>query len=156
MRRSILSVPAVLIVLVACRDGPDELVAPLESRAAAQPDVTVLAEAVTTVEQLLDDPFVWELMEGVGADAEALQSAARDASISRTTEHVLTLSRVLAQTQSGLLVRADGEEDPDDDIFRAVLALMLDDAAALLEPPPRSAEDEPRGRDTTRNRRIER
>ena len=123
-------------MLVACRDGPAELTAPVEGRTTVQPEVTVPQDAVTTVMQLLDDPFVRELMDGVGAHAASLHDAARDASISRTTAHVLTLSRVLALTRSGLFVRADdGEEDPDEEVLRAALALVLDDAATLLERP---------------------
>ncbi len=154
MRRRILAVAALLAVLVACRGGPAELVAPVEARTTVQPDVTVSQDAVTTVVQLLDDPFVRELMDGVGADAASLHDAARDASsISRTTAHVLTLSRALALTRSGLSIRPDeGEEDPDDEILRVALELVLDDAAALLEPRPESAEEEKeeekqRGRD---------
>ena len=152
MRRRILAVSALLVVLVACRDGPAELIAPVEARMAPQPDVTVSADAVRTVMDLLDDPFVRELMDGVGAHAASLHDAARDASISRTTAHVLTLSRVLALTRNGLFARADdGEEDPDDEILRAALELVLDDAAALLEPRPQSVEEEKeeeqRGRD---------
>ena len=163
MRRRILAVSALLVVLVACRDGPAELVAPVEAPTAPQLDVTVSADAVRTVMDLLDDPFVRELMDGVGADAASLHGAARDASISRTTAHVLTLSRVLALTRSGLSVRAhDGEEDLDD-ILRAALELVLEDAAALLEPRPPNAqeekdEEEQRGRDvvTPKIRSLER
>ena len=149
MRRHILAATTVLAVF-ACRD---ELVGPVEDRTIVQPEVTVSADAVTTVVQLLDDPLVRELMDGVGADAASLHGAARDASISRTTAHVLTLSRVLALTRSGLFVRADdGGEDPDDEILRAALKLVLDDVAALLEPQPPNAEEEKeeeeqRGRD---------
>ena len=148
MRRRILAVSALLVVLVACRDGPAELTAPVEARMAPQPDVTVSADAVGTVVDLLDDPFVRELMDGVGADAESLHGAARDASISRTTEHVLTLSRVLVLTRNGLFARTDdGEEDPDAEILRAALEVVLNDAVALLEQPLPGAEEEKRGRD---------
>ncbi len=125
---------------------------PVEARTAVQPEVTVSQDPVTTVVQLLDDPFVRELMDGVGADAASLHDAARDASISRTAAHVLTLSRVLALTRSGLSVSPDDrEENPGDEVFRAALKLVLDDAAALLEPRPQSVdeekEEEQRGRD---------
>ncbi len=46
MRRRILGVSTLLVVLVACRDGPAELTAPVEARMAPQPDVTVSADAV--------------------------------------------------------------------------------------------------------------
>jgi hypothetical protein len=151
---------ALLVVLVACGDGPVEVVAPVENRTAVQPEATVSPDAVAMAVQLLDDPFIRELMYGLRADDEPLHAAVQDASFSRTTAHVLALSRVLLLTRSGLFVRADdAEEDPDDEIHRAVLELMLDDAAALLELPPPRAEDEPQDptqRDTTRTRSIQR
>ena len=159
MTRGMPTLPALLALLVACGDGPPQLTAPVEGRTTVQPDVTVSQDAVTTVVQLLDDPFVRELMDGVGADAESLHGAARDASISRTTAHVLTLSRVLALTRSGLSVRADdGGEDPDDEILRAALELVLDDAMSLLASRPPSAEEEQSGQDmgTTEIRSLER
>ncbi len=148
MRQRIFAVSALLVVLVACRDGPAELVAPVEARTAVQPEVTVSQDAVRTVVQLLDDPFVREMMDGVGAHAASLHRAVRDASIYGTADRMLTLSRVLALTRSELSVRADhGEEDPDDEILRVALELVLEDAAALLEPRPHSVEEELRGRD---------
>ena len=129
MRRRILAVSALLVVLVACRDGPPELVSPVEGRTAVQPEVTVSADAVTTVVQLLDDPFVREMMDGVGAHAASLHRAVRDASIYGTEDRMLTLSRVLTATRSGLFASADdAEEDADEEILRAALALVLDDA----------------------------
>ncbi len=152
MRRRILAVSALLVVLVACRDGPAELIAPVEGLTAVQPEVTVSADAVTTVVQLLDDPFVREMMDGVGAHAASLHRAVRDASIYGTEDRMLTLSRVLTATRSGLFASADdAEEDADEEILRAALALVLDDAATLLEPRPQSVEEEKeeeqRGRD---------
>ena len=148
MRRRILAVSALLVVLVACRDGPAELTAPVEARMAPQPDVTVSADAVRTVMDLLDDPFVRELMGGVRVHTELLYSAARDASIYGTEDHLVTLSRILAATMSELFASADdAEEDVDEGILRAALALVLDDAATLLERPLPGAEGEQRGRD---------
>ena len=89
MRRRILAVSALLVVLVACRDGPAELVAPVEARTAVQPEVTVSQDAVTTVVQLLDDPFVRELMDGARARTELLDGAVRDVSSYGTEEHVV-------------------------------------------------------------------
>ncbi len=148
MPRPILAVTAVLAMFVACRDGPAELTAPVEARMAPQPDVTVSVDAVETVVNLLDDPFVRELMDGVGAYTESLHRAVRDASIYKTEDQVMTLSRVLTATRSGLFASAeDAEEDADDEIVRAALALVLDDAAALLEQSLPSAEGETRVRD---------
>ncbi len=148
MRRRILAVSALLVVLVACRDGPAELTAPVEARMAPQPDVTVSADAVRTVVDLLDDPFVRELMGGVRVHTELLYSAARDASIYGTEDHVVTLSRILAATRGALFASADdAEEDADKVILGGALALVLDDAARLLERPPPGTEREKHGRD---------
>ncbi len=141
MPRRILAVSALLVVLVACRDGPTELAAPVEARMALQTDVTVSGDAVgtavdvlavRTVVDVLDDPFVRELMDGVGAHTESLHRAVRDASIYETEAYVLTLSRVLTATRSRLLASAE-DEGADEEILRAALVLVLDDAASLLE-----------------------
>ena len=98
MRRRILATSALLVVLVACGDGPTDLESPVEAPAAVQPQVS--AETVTTVALLLDDPFVRELMKGAAADAVSLYGAVRDASISQRTTDVLTLSRELTLMRS--------------------------------------------------------
>ncbi len=99
---------------------------------APQTDVSV--DAVRAAVNLLDDPFVRELMGGVGVHTESLHRAMRDASVHATEGHVLTLSRVLTATKSGLFASAkDAEEDADEEILRAALELVLDDAATLLE-----------------------
>ena len=152
MPRPILAVTAVLAMFVACRDGPAELTAPVEARMAPQPDVTVSADAVRTVVDLLDDPFVRELMDGVGAHTESLYRAVRDASIYKTEDQVLTLSRVLTATKSGLFASAeDAEAGPDEEVLRAALALVLDDAATLLEQSLPGAEREKRVRDAVQH-----
>ncbi len=141
MPRPILAVTALLAVFVACRDGPAKLAAPVEARMAPQPDVTVSVDAVRRLVDVLDDPFVRELMDGVGAHTESLHRAVRDASIYGTQDQVLTLSRVLTATKSGLFASGDNaEEDPDEEVLRAALALVLDDAATLLERPLPSEE----------------
>ncbi len=146
MRRRILAVSALLVVLVACRDGPTEPAAPVEASMAPQTDVSV--DAVQAAVNLLDDPFVRELMGGVGAHTESLHHAVRDASIYGTEDRMLTLSRILAATRSELFASADdAEEDVDEVILRGALALVLDDAATLLEKPLLSPEQETRGRD---------
>ncbi len=115
---------------------------------APQPDVTMSADAVETVVELLDDPFVRELMGDVRVHTELLYSAARDASIYGPEDHLVTLSRILAATMSELFASADdAEEDADEEILSAALVLMLDDAVTLLERPLPGAEEEQRGRD---------
>ncbi len=151
MPRQILAVTVLLAVFLACRDGPAELTAPVEARVAPQTDVTVSVDAVRTVVDVLDDPFVRELMDGVGAQTELLHRAVRDASINGTEDQVLTLSRVLTVTRSRLIASAnDAEKNPDEEILRAALALVLDDAATLLERPP-AEELGKRGRDVVQH-----
>ncbi len=152
MPLQLLAITALLAVFVACRDGPAELAAPVEARMAPQTDVTVSVDAVRTVVDVLDDPFVRELMDGVGAHTESLHRAVRDASIYKTEDQVLTLSRVLTATRSGLFASAeDAEEDADEEILRAALELVLDDAATLLEQSLRGAEREKRVRDAVQH-----
>ncbi len=157
MRRRILAVSALLAVLVACRDGPVELVAPVEGLTAVQPEVTVSQDAVMTVVQLLDDPFVRELMDGARARTDVLDGAVQDASRYGTPRHVLALSSAVTVTRDRLVLDDDrGEENEDEWILRAALTLMLDDALMLLEEPPRSEETEEMGTDNTNPRIIER
>ncbi len=151
MRQRILAVSALLAVSVACRDGPAELVAPVESRTAVQPEVTVSQDAVTAVVQLLDDPFVRELMDGARARTDVLDGAVRDASRYGMPRHILALSSALTVTRSRLVLNDDRvTESEDESILRAALTLMLDDALMLLEEPPmRSEETEELGTDDT-------
>ncbi len=152
MPRQILAVKALLVVLVACRDGPTKPAAPVEAGMAPQTDVTVSVDAVRAAVNLLDDPFVRELMARVGAHTESLHRAVRDASIYGTEDQVLTLSRVLTATQSGLFASAeDAEEDADEKILRAALGVVLDHAATLLEQSLPGAEREKRVRDAVQH-----
>ncbi len=125
---------------------------------APQTDVTVSLDAVRTVVDVLDDPFVRELMGGVRVHTELLYSAARDASIYGTEDHVVTLSRILAATMSELFASADdAEEDADEGILRAALALVLDDAVTLLEEGPMLGEEKETGEPgNTETRSLER
>ena len=159
MRRRILAVSALLVVLVACRDGPVELVAPVEGLTAVQPEVTVSQDAVMTVVQLLDDPFVRELMDGARARTDVLDGAVRDASHYGMPRHILALSSALTVTRSRLVLNDDrAEENEDEWILGAALTLMLDDALMLLEEPsPMSSEEtEELGTDDTNPRSLKR
>ena len=158
MRRRILTVSAVLAMLVACRDGPAELTAPVEARTAVQPEVTVSQDAVTAVVDLLNDAFVRELMDGARARTDVLDGAVRDASHYGMPRHILALSSALTVTRSRLVLNDDkAEENEDESILRAALTLMLDDALMLLEEPSpvRSEETEALATDDT-NPRIKR
>ena len=157
MRRRILAVTALIAVFVACRDGPAELVAPEKARPAVQPEVTVSQDAVTTVVDLFNDPFVRELMDGARARTDVLDGAVQDASRYGMPGHILALSSALTVTRSRLVLKDDkAEENEDEWILRAALTLMLDDALMLLEEPSpmRSEETEELGTDDTNPRSL--
>ena len=155
MPRRILAVSALLVVLVACRDGATELADPVQARTAPHPDAMVSVDALRTVTDLLDDPFVHELMDRVGPRiGESLHSAVRDPSVTEAEGDILAQSRILTAARSQLLAPADGdavEEDPDALILRAALVLVLDDAATLLERPLPREGREKRGRDVVQH-----
>ena len=137
MLRRFLPVAALLILFAACRDGPAGLTAPTDTEMAPQPDVTASANAVRTVVDMLDDPFVRELV--VGTRTERLYRAVRDVSAYGTDEHVVKLSRVLTETANGLLsIESDAQEDADEVILRAALELVLAGAVTLLDEPLRA------------------
>ena len=139
MLRRFLPVAALLILFAACRDGPAALTAPMDTEMAPQPDVTASADAVWTVVDMLDDPFVRELVGEVGIRTERLYRAVRDVSAYGTDEHVVKLSRVLTETASGLLsIESDAQEDADAVILRAALELVLAGAVTLLDEPLRA------------------
>lgn len=161
MPRRTWTVLSLLVVLVACRDGPEQLAAPARDGPATQPQPAPSHDELTAALQLLDDPFVRELMRGVGTHTRSLDDAARDVVTSPTTEHVLALSRVVTLAKHRLSTAAnDGEDNPDREILRAILELVLDDATVLLESAPALAVDEDPERktqwDTTDDRSIER
>jgi len=150
MPRGILGV-SVLIAMLAggCRDGP-ELIAPMEV-GTPQPIVTTSVDAVQMVIDVLTDPFVNELLDATGTHTEPVYTAARNASISETEEHLRKLSRILTATAGDLLsIESDVEENPGEVILRAALALVLDDAATLLQEPPPGAEGQDRESDLVR------
>ncbi len=113
-----------------------------------QPIVTASVDAVQMVIDVLNDPFVSELLDATGTHAEPVYAAARNASISKTEEHLLKLSRILTATAGDLRrIESDVEEAPDEAILRAALALVLDDAATLLQRPPPGSEGQDRESD---------
>ena len=146
MPRGILGVTVLLAMLAGCRDGP-ELIAPVEV-GTPQPIVTASVDAVQMVIDVLNDPFVSELLGATGTHTEPVYTAARNASISETEEHLLKLSHILTATAGDLLsIESDVEEGPDEGILRAALALVLDDAATLLQGPPLGPERQDRESD---------
>ncbi len=132
MTRGILTLPILLALFVACRDGPTQLAAPVDTGA-----FTASAEIVTAVVDLLNDAFVRELIDGARARTDVLDGAVQDASRYGTPRHILALSSALTVTRNRLVPSDDDAEEEDDEvILRAALALVLDDALMLLEEPP--------------------
>ena len=154
MTRGIPTLPVLLVLFVACRDGPTQLAAPVDTGA-----FTASAEIVTAVVDLLDDAFVRELMDGARARTDVLDGAVQDASRYGTPKDIRALSSALTVTRSRLVLNDDrAEENEDEWILGAALTLMLDDALMLLEEPSpmRSEETEELGTDDTNPRSLKR
>jgi len=134
MPTRILGIAMVLAGLVACRDGPEEVVAPTEIRMGQGTNVTISVDVTRITMDAFDDLFVRELMHGLGIDMEALDRALRDLSTYRTEDQVIALSRILSTTRNGLpSTPEEAGKDGDQEILWAALDLVLDDAARSLE-----------------------
>lgn len=148
MPRKALVLTAWLAASIACRDAPTTPgpagVGPVE-----RPVVVVSGAAVHTAMEMLDDPFVRDLMRDTGVPFAALERAMRDATSYGGQQQIEALARVIAETRSGLMVASqDAQEGTDQAILRAAVAFVLEDAARWLE---RDAEDS-RDEDDTRLR----
>ena len=124
MQRPILMIAAILPLLAGCRDGPHAITAPDE--AAAILEHQEAEAALFAVWDILDDPFVRELVEVLGVDERAFQKTARD----MTAVHVLEDLRELSETLQ-LTAPRSPEREAGDEVLKAALDLILDDAARV-------------------------
>jgi hypothetical protein len=135
MSRRLTALPILLALFVACRDGPAQLTTPAENGLTG----TAPAETALALVNLLQDPFVHELMEGVAAPTDLLDGAAEDALRGEAPARILALSNALTVARDWLLEEQPDAESADASIMRAALVLMLDDALMSLEDRPTPA-----------------
>ena len=109
----------VLMLLAGCRDGPT---APDEAAAILGRHAVASRAALLAVRDILDDPFVRELVEGSSLDKMAFQQMVRD----MTAVYVREDLRKLQLTAS-----RSPDRDAEDEVLRVALGLILDDAASV-------------------------
>jgi len=128
MTTRILVVPLLLALLVTCRDGP-VAVDPVDSPG------TVPAEALSATRELLGDPFVTELVQGLGdPGVVARWEEARQAVAGDTVERSAA-RRALAAARAELRLPSDdppGVQHSDNSLTRVVLGVVLDHAMTLV------------------------
>jgi len=128
-RRSFICV-GLLAVLVACRDGPTILEAPVDAETPVEVKQTAQTDVILTVQHMMDDPLVLEIVESLGDRAVALRFDGLRHEIDRQTvrRDVLAMRRSFTATRDFLV--SDSEES--DMVLRDVLRLVLDDAEMML------------------------
>ena len=126
MRRKIGAVAVLLAVVVSCRDGPTVSDAVDENGAAE-----LSAAQRSAIRDLVDDPFMWLLVENVEDSATALRFRDALLAVSRgmTDGNLSAMNRALTTARRELSGPANGE----DALLRAALDLVFDDAETLLE-----------------------
>ena len=128
MTTRILVVPLLLALLVTCRDGP-VAVDPGDSPG------TVPAEALSETRELLGDPFVTELVQGLGDPrVVARWEEARQAVAGDTVERSAA-RRALAAARAELRLPSDdppGVQHSDNSLTRVLLGVVLDHATTLV------------------------
>ena len=137
MPRKVLAVTAWLGVSVACRDAPSALAGPADTGPMHQPVVAMAAPPppppVRTAVDLLNDPFVREMMRATRGSFAALESAVLDATHYGGQEQTRALARIIAETRSGLVgAREEADGGADEAILRSALVMVLEDAARWL------------------------
>ena len=128
MTTRILVVPLLLALLVTCLDGP-VAVDPVDSPG------TVPAEALSETRELLGDPFVTELVQGLGDPrVVARWEEARQAVAGDTVERSAA-RRALAAARAELRLPSDdppGVQHSDNSLTRVLLGVVLDHATTLV------------------------
>ncbi|HIF07515.1 MAG TPA: hypothetical protein EYQ64_11365 [Gemmatimonadetes bacterium] len=73
MRRTPSAAALALVLLAGCRDGPQAITAPVDPTGISGQREVASKAALFAVWDILDDPFVRDLVEGLGADRDAYQ-----------------------------------------------------------------------------------
>ena len=126
MRRKIGVVAVLLAVVVSCRDGPTVPDAVDENGAAE-----LSAAQRSAIRDLVDDPFVWLLVENVEDSATALHFRDALLAVSRgvTDGNLSAMHHALTTARRQLI----GPANREDAVLRAAVDLVLDDAEMSLE-----------------------
>jgi hypothetical protein len=129
MHRKTLAGAALLVVLVGCRDGPNAALAvepetPVKVQSSAQPDMLL------TIQQMVDDPLVLELIAALGDQtvADGFDAVRNELDRQAVDGDKLALHNTLMTT----LDQVAGDPEGADVVLRDVLRLVLDDAGMLL------------------------
>lgn len=138
MHQRTVTVVPLLLALLACRDGPSAPVGPVQQHLApSAPGFAASRQAVQHVTDMLDDPFVQQLVRDVDdrGTVSRLRHLLRDGADTATDDQRLTLHRALATAQDAMLIDVDAgdqESQADREVMRAVLALVLADVENTL------------------------
>lgn len=128
-RESLMGV-ALLAVLIGCRDGPTTVDMPFESNTPVVVQSTAQTDVLLTVQQMLDDPLVLEIVESLGDRTVASRFDGLRYELDRQT-----VTRNMPAMQRALMTTRDfiGRDSSGADIvLRDVLRLVLDDAGTML------------------------
>jgi hypothetical protein len=120
----------VVAVLVGCRDGPATLELPVEPETPAKIQSSAQPDVLSTIEQLVDDPLVLELIARLGDQSVVTGFDAVRDELDRQAVQPDRLALHSALLSALDLVTADTAAA--DIVLRDVLQLVLDDAGMLL------------------------
>ena len=126
MSRTALAGAALLAVLVGCRDGPIALDMPVDPQTPMGAQPAVQTDALISMQQMLDDPLVLEVVAAL--EDQAVAHGFDDIGDELDRGDIGALHRALMLTVS--LVSNDS--DGPDIVLRDVLKLVLDDAQMML------------------------
>ena len=128
-RKSLMGV-ALLTVFVGCRDGPTTVEMPVEPESPVQVTSSAQPGVLLTIQQMLDDPLVLEIVEALGDRTVASGFDGLRDELDRQTVQgdVLEMQRALMTTRDFVA----GDSAGADIVLRDVLKLVLDDAGMML------------------------
>lgn len=128
MQRRILAVSALVAVLVSCGDSPTVPAATVLD--GAPPDLLVSTNALATISDLLDDPFVHVLVESVQdrGTVQRLRRMLQQVSLGAAQGNPFIVYQALTAPRN----EVDEVAYPDDVLLLATLNIVLDHAQSLL------------------------
>ena len=121
---------ALLAILIGCRDGPAKLTLPVEPETPVAATPTVPPDAILTIQQMMEDPLVREIVEALGDQtvADGFDGIREVLSRQSVQPDLLAVRRALMTTRDFVA----GDSEGADIVPRHVLQLVLDDAGTML------------------------